>query len=164
MFHADDFQYPVLAPAELFAQKIVAVAYRAHARDLYDMHRMLAKGWHQLPRARELYLAYSFLKDHEWYRLGYPAKLDIPYNPAQLEDVLRGDEKAPSLEDLRKQATAALVPKFTVATPADQQIRAAILKGDSSALAKLAGETNAQRAKLLAASPALAWRLQQALR
>ncbi len=164
MFLADDFKYPVLAPAELFAQKIVAVAYRAHARDLYDMHRMLAKGWHELPRAREMYLAHSFLKDHEWYRLGYPAKLEVPYDPSQLEDVLRGDEKAPSLTTLRDQAQAALVPHFSVATPADQDNRAALLKGDRLALARIAGEKDAKRAKQLAESPALAWRLQQAAR
>lgn len=162
MFLAKEFKFPTVARAELFAQKLVAVAYRAHARDLYDMHRMIGEKWHERERAKALYLAQSFLKDHEWYRLDYPVKLDVPYKPELLEDVLRQDENAPTLDELRAEARAALHPNLTVATPADQAERAKLLEGDLDAFARIAGEVNPERRKLLAVSPALTWRLQQA--
>lgn len=166
MFLADDFAFPTLAPADLFAQKLVAVAYRAHARDLYDMHRMLGASWHKLDRARELYFAHSFLKDHEWYRLAYPTKLEkgINYEPKLLDDVLRGAEKAPTIEQLRETATKELAPHFTERTNEDEANRQALLKGEREAFARIAGEKDPERTRLLIASPALAWRLEQAAR
>ncbi|MHB8584821.1 MAG: nucleotidyl transferase AbiEii/AbiGii toxin family protein [Thermoplasmatota archaeon] len=162
MFLADDFAFPILACPELLAQKLVAVAYRAHPRDLYDMHRMIGEGWHELPRAREMYLAQSFLRDHEWYRLSYPVQLKVPYDADVLADVLRGNDKAPTLTALRDEARAALHPRFTQAVEADQALRKALLAGDRSAFARIAGESDPAREALLMASPALAWRLRQA--
>ena len=163
MFSAQDLRFPTLAPAELLAQKLVAVAYRAHARDLYDMQKMLTKEWHKLERARELYLAQSFLKDFDWYRLDYPIKLALSdYRPELLEDVLRRKEPAPTLDSLRTLARAALHPRFTVASEADHGLRKALLAGDLTALGRIAGETRPEELARLARSPALLWRLEQA--
>ncbi|MCA1820039.1 MAG: nucleotidyl transferase AbiEii/AbiGii toxin family protein [Halobacteriales archaeon] len=161
LFNADDLSYALVATPELLAQKLVAVAYRGHPRDLYDMDRMLREGWHGRPKARNMYLAQSFLKDHEWYRLAYPTLLNVPYKPDLLRDVLREREEPPALDDLRQRATEALVPKFTEATAEDKENQAALLKGDLAAFARIAGETNPSRVKELASNPALLWRLQQ---
>ncbi len=55
-----------------------------------------------------MYLAYSFLQDEEWYRLSYPVRLDVRYKSAQLTDVLRGENLAPTLERIRHGAERAL--------------------------------------------------------
>lgn len=108
LFLADDVTYPVVDEAELLGRTPTAVALRAHPRDLYDMHRMLGLDRHRKPRARAMYLAYSFLKDHEWHRLDYPVRLQVPYDPERLRDVLGTAEAAPTLEVLRDQARHAL--------------------------------------------------------
>jgi len=167
LFLADDLEFPVVGEAELLGQKLVAVAYRAHPRDLYDMHAMLRFGWHRRARARQMYLAYSFLRDHEWYRLDYPVRLAVPYNARLLEEVLRGTDRAPSLVEIRDVARDALGgsdPPFTAATTEEQSLRGKLLKGDRGAFADIAGEKIAARRRKLARHPALAWRLRQAAR
>ena len=56
LFLADDLRFPVVGESELLGQKLVAVAYRAHPRDLYDMleldkraDRILPNGYCLLP-------------------------------------------------------------------------------------------------------------------
>jgi predicted nucleotidyltransferase component of viral defense system len=167
LFFADDVRFPVLGEAELLGQKLVAVAYRAHPRDLYDMYQMLLAGWAQRPHARAMYLAYSFLQDHDWYRLDYPARLDVEYRPRLLEDVLREKDSAPSLAEIRTVARDALhraTPPFTRATPEEQVLRTMLLQGVKVAFADLIGELDARRRKALAEHPGLAWRLEQARR
>ncbi len=165
LFHADDLHYPVVADAELLGQKLTAVAYRAAARDLFDMHGMLRERWHLKPRARASYLAYSFLSDHEWYRLSYPTRLAVEYRPAELEDLLRAGESVPTLNEIRAAATHALDgvhPPFTAATDEEQELRSRLLAGDCSAFADLAGEVMPSRRRALARHPGLLWRLRQA--
>ncbi|HXQ94815.1 MAG TPA: nucleotidyl transferase AbiEii/AbiGii toxin family protein [Thermoplasmata archaeon] len=167
LFLADDVRFPVVREAELLGQKLVAVAYRAHPRDLYDMHAMLQSGWHARARARHMYLAYSFLSDHEWYRLAYPVRLRVDYQPRLLEDVLRDRDPAPTLAEIRAVARAALEradPPFTIATLREQSLRRNLLKGERNAFADIAGETVATRRRKLARHPGLAWRLRQAAR
>ncbi len=167
LFDADDLRFPVADPAELLGQKLTAVAYRAAERDLYDMWTMLRAGWHERPRARPMYLAYSFLSDPDWYRLGYPARLDVPYEHHLLEDVLRGSEPAPTLGEIRELARGSLAgaaPPFTVATPREQSLRRDLLRGELAAFGEIAGEKIEARRRTLARHPGLAWRLQQARR
>ena len=79
LFDADDLRFPIADPAELVGQKLTAVAYRAVERDLFDMYVFLSSNWdRRFPRARGMYLAYSFLQDHEWARLAYPVRLEVP--------------------------------------------------------------------------------------
>ncbi len=165
LFHAEGLEFPVVAEAELLGQKLTAVAYRAAPRDLFDMNRMLSAGWHLLPRARACYLAYSFLQDHEWYRLAYPSRLAVPYRPSRLSDVLRGNEVAPDLDSIRKMANDSLrstTPSFTRATGPEEACRRRLLTGDLTAFADLVGEPDPDRRELLSRHPGLAWRLLQA--
>lgn len=165
LFLADDLEFPVVCEAELLGQKLVAVAYRAHPRDLYDMQTILRFGWHRRARARQMYLAYSFLQDHEWYRLDYPVRLKVDYRVSLLEDVLRDGEGAPSLTDIRAVARKALArsdPPFTVATADEESLRTKLLSGDRTAFADIAKEKAAARRRKLAKHPGLLWRLQQA--
>ena len=168
LFAAEDLQFPVVAPAELMGQKLTAVAYRAVERDLFDMYRILRSGWcQQHPAARAMYLAYSFLQDHEWARLDYPVRLQVNYRPALLRDVLRNEEMTPSLEQIREQARLDLeqIPEpFTSAKPEEQELRLRLLRGDRETFGTLAGETNAVRRRALADHPGLLWRLKQASR
>jgi predicted nucleotidyltransferase component of viral defense system len=167
LFLADDLGFPVVGEAELLGQKLVAVAYRAHPRDLYDMHVMLRSGWHRRARARQMYLAYSFLQDHEWYRLDYPVRLNVGYRADLLEEVLRGAERAPPLAEIRTLARKELGesnPPFTSATAEEQVIRGKLLKGDRAAFADIVGENNVARRRKLARHPGLEWRLRQASR
>jgi predicted nucleotidyltransferase component of viral defense system len=165
LFLADDLEFPAVGKAELLGQKLVAVAYRAHPRDLYDMRAMLQSGWHRHARSRQMYLAYSFLQDHDWYRLDYPVRLDVPYNARLLEEVLRGADRAPLLGEIRDVARNALGesdPSFTSATAEEQILRGRLLKGDRGAFADIAGEKIVARRRKLARHPGLAWRLLQA--
>lgn len=165
LFLADDLEFPVVGEAELLGQKLVAVAYRAHPRDLYDMHAMLRSGWHRRARAREMYLAYSFLKDHEWYRLDYPVRLEVPYKARLLEEVLRGTDRAPSLAEIRDVARNSLgesYPPFTSATAEEQSLRGKLLDGNRAAFADIVREEIPSRRRELIRHPGLAWRLQQA--
>lgn len=167
LFAADDVRFPVVSKPELLGQKLTAVAYRAAPRDLFDMYLMLRAGWHRNPRARAMYLAYSFLQDEEWYRLSYPVQLDVRYEPAQLTDVLRGENPAPALERIRGTAERALErakPPYTSATDREQTLRRAILGGDLRAFADIAGQPDPTRRSALAKHPGLVWRLQQARR
>jgi hypothetical protein len=167
LFLADDLRFPVVGESELLGQKLVAVAYRAHPRDLYDMHAMLRSKWHQRAGARQMYLAYSFLKDHEWHRLDYPARLDVAYRASVLEDVLRDGDPAPSLAEIRAVARSDLRlsdPPFTAASAEEEASRLKLLAGDTSAFADIVGERNAARRRKLDGHPGLAWRLQQAAR
>ncbi len=165
LFQADELSFPVVEEAELLGQKLTAVVYRHAVRDLYDMYRMLLAGWHQRARARECYLAYSFLKDHEWPKLAYPAVLQVQYEPRDLDDVLRRKDSAPPLESIRAVAKGALegtLPPYTAATTEEELARKRLLEGDLSAFADIAGEHDPTRRAALAKHPALAWRLQQA--
>lgn len=165
LFRADDLSFPVVDPAELLGQKLVAVAYRHHPRDLYDMFQMLRQKWHQRARARASYLAYSFLQDQEWHRLDYPTRLDIEYRPALLREVLRADQSPPTLEQVRDSAREALMgstPPYTLATADEQVLRDEILRGNPDAFADLSGENDPERRRMLALHPGLAWRLRQA--
>ncbi len=165
LFLADKLSFPVVEAAELLGQKLTAVVYRHAVRDLYDMHRMLLAGWHQLPRARECYLVYSFLTDHEWPKLSYPAVLDVDYEPRDLDDVLRRKDSAPPLESIRAAAKGALEgtsPPYTAATTTEESARKRLLEGDLAAFADIAGEYDPTRRAALAKHPALAWRLRQA--
>jgi predicted nucleotidyltransferase component of viral defense system len=165
LFGADGLDFPVVAQAELLGQKLTAVAYRAAPRDLFDMNRMLLARWHELPRARACYLAYSFLQDHEWYRLAYPTLLKVPYRPNQLEDVLRGSEHAPDLPSIRMVAKNSLEGtglSYTHPTAAEEVSRRELLGGDLAAFADIAGELDPGRRTTLSRHPGLAWRLQQA--
>ena len=168
LFAAEDLKFPVVATAELMGQKLTAVAYRAVERDLFDMYRLLRSGWcQQHPAARAMYLAYSFLQDHEWARLDYPVRLRVNYRPALLRAVLRKEDMPPSLEQIREQARLQLeqIPEpLTTATPEEQELRARLLRGDRETFGTLAGETNAVRRRALAAHPGLLWRLTQASR
>lgn len=167
LFAADDMSFPVVSEPELLGQKLTAVAYRAAPRDLFDMDIMLTADWHRNPRARAMYLAYSFLQDEEWYRLSYPVRLDVRYKPAQLTDVLRGENLAPTLERIRHAAERALEranPPYTSATDQEQALRRALLRGDLNAFADIAGQPNRARRSALAKHPGLAWRLRQARR
>lgn len=168
LFDADDLRFRVVDPAELLGQKLAAVAYRAVERDLFDMYLLLLSGWrHQHPRARGMYLAYSFLQDHEWARLDYPVRLQVNYRPVLLQDVLRGKDTAPSLERIREQALIQLqdidVP-FTSATKVEQDLRTRLLSGDQEAFGAIAGETSMARRIRLGTHPGLLWRLSQAAR
>ncbi len=165
LFAADDLSFPVVSEPELLGQKLTAVAYRAAPRDLFDMDLMLNARWQGNPSARAMYLAYSFLQDKEWYRLSYPVQLKVPYKPAQLRDVLRGEESAPSLASIRETAKRALDgadPPFTTATDREQAFRQAVLAGDRRAFSDIAGQHDRARRAVLATHPGLAWRLQQA--
>ncbi len=165
LFLADDLRFPVVRRAELFGQKLVAVAYRAHPRDLYDMHSMIGSGWHRESRARKMYLAYSFLQDSEWARLDYPVRLVVDYRPALLADVLRTDELPPTLQTIRSEARAALSggrAPFTRASARERSLRSDLLHGDRDAFAKIVGEKVVSRCRRLARHPGLLWRLQQA--
>ena len=165
LFQADDLRLPVVEEAELLGQKLVAVAYRHHPRDLYDMHVMLREGWHERPRARACYLAYSFLDDAEWHRLEYPTRLEVEYRPSLLADVLRGSESPPTLSEIREVARTKLgehSPPFTAATSHEQTLRLALLGGDISAFADIAEENEPNRRLAIAKHPGLAWRLKQA--
>jgi predicted nucleotidyltransferase component of viral defense system len=167
LFFADDLEFPVVGEAELLGQKLVAVAYRAHPRDLYDMHSMLQSGWHRHARSRQMYLAYSLLKDHDWYRLDYPIRLEVPYNAKLLVEVLRRSDRAPSMVELRDVARHALGgsdPPFTSATAEEQSLRGKLLNGDRGAFADIVGERIMARRRKLARHPALLWRLRQAAR
>lgn len=126
LFDADDLRFLVVDPAELMGQKLTAVAYRAVERDLFDMHLLLLSDWPRThPQARAMYLAYSFLQDHEWGRLDYPVRLEVDYKPERLVDVLRGKDTAPSLEQVREQALLHLQnieTPFTSALRAEQEL------------------------------------------
>jgi predicted nucleotidyltransferase component of viral defense system len=165
IFLADDVSFPVVREAELLGQKLVAVDYRAHARDLFDMHLMVGSGWHRKPRARAMYLAYSFLQDSAWFRLDYPVRMKVAYRPSLLEDVLREDEPAPRLRTIRARARRALSSgpaPFTRVSTTEQSLRRDLLDGHLSAFAEIAGERVAARRRKLARHPGLRWRLQQA--
>ena len=165
LFHGDDFTFPVVTEEELMGQKLAAVAYRAAPRDLFDMYLMIVANWQSKLRSRSMYLAYSFLDDHEWYRLDYPVRLTVEYRPNQLEVVLRSMDQPPTLERVREVAAGGLEkrePPFTRATPEEQSLREKLLHGDRSAFATIAGETDGTRAKALEVHPGLAWRLKQA--
>ncbi len=167
LFAADDLNFPVVSESELLGQKLTAVAYRAAPRDLFDMYIMLKAGWHRNPSARAMYLAYSFLQDEEWYRLSYPVRLKVRYEPVQLADVLRGEDPAPALESIREIADLSLErarPSFTCATDKEHALRRALLGGDLNAFADIAGQHDSARRATLAKHPGLAWRLQQAAR
>lgn len=168
LFDADDLRFPVVDPAELMGQKLTAVAYRHVERDLFDIYLLLLSGWRsQFPRARGMYLAYSFLQDHEWARLDYPVRLKVPYDPERLKDVLRGKDVAPSLERIREQAHIHLesIPRpFTSATEGEQDLRGRLLEGSREAFGEIAGEPNAARRRALSEHPGLLWRLKQAAR
>lgn len=165
MFGADDLTFQVVSPPELLGQKLTAVVYRTAPRDLFDMYLMLLAGWSREPRARAMYLAYSFLHDHEWPKLSYVSKLNVDYRPKQLEAVLRGKDTAPTLDKIREQARFHLEQisqPFTSATEEEQELRARLLVGDREAFGLIAGEQDADRRKALADHPGLRWRLQQA--
>ncbi len=168
LFDADDLRFPVVDPAELMGQKLTAVAYRAVERDLFDMYVLLLSGWrHQHPRTRAMYLAYSFLQDHEWARLDYPVRLQVNYRPALLQDVLRGKAIAPNLERIREQARIHLkdIPQpFTSVTKEEQELRGRLLAGDREGFGAIAGEPRIARRRELADHPGLLWRLKQAVR
>lgn len=167
LFHGDDFTFPVVTEEELMGQKLAAVAYRAAPRDLFDMYLMVMAEWQTKLRSRSMYLAYSFLDDHEWYRLDYPVRLKVEYRPNQLEDVLRSTDQPPTLEKIREVAAGGLgerEPPFTRATPEEQLLREKLLHGDRSAFATIAGEMDGTRAKAIEEHPGLAWRLKQANR
>ena len=167
LFHADDLTFPVVAVEELMGQKLAAVAYRAAPRDLFDMYLMVTANWQWKPRSRSMYLAYSFLEDHEWYRLDYPVRLKVNYEPSKLEDVLRTTDHAPTLERIREVATSGLEKReepFTRATPEEQSLRERLLHGEKGAFAVIAGEKDGARAKLLEEHPGLAWRFSQVRR
>lgn len=165
LFNSDDFRFPVASRAELLGQKLVAVAYRGQPRDLFDMFAMLNDEWDVLDRARQMYLAYSFLKDHEWYRLDYPVRLNVAYREDQLRDVLRGLDNPPSLLEIRRAALKSLrrtSSDFTFATPLEQACRKRLLSGDRLAFSDIAGETDPTRRLAIAAHPGVSWRLLQA--
>jgi predicted nucleotidyltransferase component of viral defense system len=165
LFAAGDLSFPMVCEPELLGQKLTAVAYRAAPRDLFDMYIMVTAGWHQRPGARAMYLAYSFLQDQDWYRLSYPVQLKVPYRPAQLTTVLRGEEPAPTLGRIRKSAKAALErtkPPFTSATEQEQGLRRRLLAGDLNAFSDIAGVRDPARRGALTEHPGLTWRLQQA--
>ena len=165
LFGAGDYRFPVVDVAELLGQKLTAAAYRAHPRDLFDMHVMLRQEWHLRPHAREMYLAYSFLQDADWRRLDYPTRLNVDYRASLLEDVLRLGESAPSLSEIRRAARLALAstdPPFNRATPAEESMRMALLAGDTLAFPNLVGEVRPSRRRLLSKHPGLRWRLLQA--
>jgi predicted nucleotidyltransferase component of viral defense system len=167
LFHGDDMAFPVVTEEELMGQKLAAVAYRAAPRDLFDMYIMIMANWQGKPRSRSMYLAYSFLDDSEWYRLDYPVRLRVDYQPGKLEDVLRSVDHAPTLERIREVAVGGLEsrkPPFTRATSEEQYLRERLLHGDKRAFATIAGETDVARARLLEQHPGLAWRLNQASR
>jgi predicted nucleotidyltransferase component of viral defense system len=164
LFAAEDWAFPVVAPAELFGQKLTAVAYRGVERDLFDMWKVLRMSWHTLKGARSSYLAYSLLQDAEWHRLDYPTRLNVDYRTSRLEDVLRVGEAVPSLEEIRATAAASLgagTPEFTAATPDEQRLRRRILDGDEEAFGDLAGEQDPARRTALSQHPGLRWRLRQ---
>lgn len=165
LFHGDDFTFPVVTEEELMGQKLAAAAYRAAPRDLFDMYLMIMADWQSKLRSRSMYLAYSFLDDHKWYRLDYPVRLKVGYRPNQLEDVLRSTDQPPTLERIREVAAGGLEkrePPFTRATPEEQSLREKLLHGDRSAFAAIAGEMDETRAKAIEEHPGLAWRLKQA--
>jgi predicted nucleotidyltransferase component of viral defense system len=167
LFLARDVEFPVVDEPELLGQKLVAVAYRAHPRDLYDMRAMLRSGWNRLGRSRQMYLGYSFLQDHDWYRLEYPVRLNVAYRVDLLDDVLRTTERPPSLAEIREEARKGLAdsdPPFTVASSEEQSLRAKLLHGDRTAFAEILGERSTARRRELAEHPGLSWRLQQANR
>lgn len=166
LFFADDFRYPVVTAAELLGQKLTAVAYRAHVRDLHDMHRMLDMGWHKHARARAMYLAYSFLHDAAWYRLDYPMKLAGPYAADLLRDVLRTREEPPPLDVIRDRAQKCLTepPSYASASDDEKRSRDRILAGEFAAFADIAGEIEPSRRAQLALHPGVAWRVTQANR
>lgn len=168
LFDADDFQFPVADPAELLGQKLTAVAYRAVERDLFDMHLLLSSNWdRRFPRARGMYLAYSFLQDHEWARLAYPVRLEVPYDRTRLRDLLRVGSEPPTLEQIRELAQAHLdqtARPFTSATPEEQELRRRLLAGDREGFGAIAGETDSALARALGEHPGLLWRLSQASR
>lgn len=162
MFYADDVEFPMVAVPELVAQKLVAVCYRAHARDLYDMTLMLGDGWHKDPATRQMYLAYSFLVDHEWYRLDYLTKLEegkFDYHPKKLHDVVRANVDPPTLDEVRALAQAELGVEFTRPSDNEREYQARLMDGDSEAFADLLQETDPDRREYLETSPALAFRL-----
>jgi hypothetical protein len=164
LFRADDLRFPVVREAELLGQKLGAVAYRAHPRDLYDIHLMLGLGWHRRARARAMYLAYSFLQDSEWFRLDYPVRLAVDYRPGLLADVLREAERAPSLDQIRNEARQALAERrlpFTKASVTEPALRRKLLKGARTAFARIVGEGVPSRRRQLSRHPGLAWRLQR---
>lgn len=114
-----------------------------------------------------MYLAYSFLQDHEWARLDYPVRLKVPYDPVRLKDVLRGKDVAPSLERIREQARLHLesIPRpFTSATEEEQDLRRCLLEGSREAFGEIAGGADAARRRALSEHPGLLWRLKQAAR
>lgn len=167
LFGADDYRFPVVDAAELLGQKLTAVAYRAHPRDLFDMQVMLRQEWHLRPHARQMYLAYSFLQDAEWRRLDYPTRLNVDYRASLLEDVLRLGESAPNLSEIRRTARVALAstdPPFGRATPAEESMRVALLGGDALAFPNLVGEVRPSKRRSLSKHPGLRWRLLQARR
>jgi len=164
MFQADDIEFPIVAIPELMAQKLVAVCYRAHVRDLYDMAVMLREGWHKDAATRRLYLAYSFLKDHEWYRLNYLTKLEpgkFDFHPEKIRDVVRAGVDPPTLDDVRSLAVAELNPDFIQPTEEEMHCQKRLIRGDTEAFADLLQEMNSSRRKYLMESQALQFRLSQ---
>jgi predicted nucleotidyltransferase component of viral defense system len=167
MFRGDDFEFPVVSPAELLAQKLTAVAYRGVERDLFDMWRMLRLEWHTREGARRCYLAYSLLKDADWYRLDYPTRIELDYRAERLKDVLRAGDSPPALSEIRQLAMATLAtgtPPFTAATKEEQSLRKRVLAGETLAFADLVGEDEPTRRTELSRHPGLSWRLQQVQR
>lgn len=167
LFAAEDLEFPLVDEAELFGQKLTAVAWRARPRDLYDMCTMLRGEWDRRPRARSLYLAYSFLNNTEWNRLAYPVRLQVLYPVEQLGDVLRVSERPPSLEEIRRLAHQRLegaIPSFTAATAEEEALRGQLLRGEREAFGRIAGEEDPTRCRTLANHPGLLWRLRQASR
>ncbi len=163
LFEATDVSFPSVSPSELLGSKLTAVAYRCHARDVYDMYRMLRLGWHDADHARSMYLAYSFLKDHDMYRLAYPMKLDVPYDPDVLADVLRAAERAPTLASVRQLAKQTLgkQPGFAELLGDEVETHQRLLAGDATAFPVLCGTTDPARKEALARHPGLVWRLRQ---
>lgn len=168
LFGSEDLEFPVTSAPELFGQKLTAVAYRAAPRDLFDLFLLIREGWpRQYPASRAMYLAYSFLQDHEWARLDYPMRLEVPYDPARLSDVLRSGSEAPSLEQIRAEVRTHLheIPRpFTRATPEEEELRRQLLAGDHEAFGAIAGVTDAASRRNLSNHPGLVWRLRQASR
>ena len=163
LFDATDLRFPTVSPSELLGSKLTAVAYRCHPRDVYDMFRMLTLGWHEAQDARSMYLAYSFLKDDELYRLAYPMKLDVAYDGDLLADVLRTSERAPTLDAVRALAQRLLgrAPTFGALVGDEVVLHQRLLAGDVSAFPELCGTRDAERRRVLSNHPGLRWRLAQ---
>lgn len=170
LFGARDFTFPIVDRAELLGQKLIAVVYRQTARDPFDMYQMILRRWHALPRAREMYLAYSFLQDSEWPKLDYPTRLDEGIfgrivREEALADVLRFGEVPPSLAVIREAAQRALGrhrPPFTRASDRDESLRRELLDGRRSAFAEIAGVTEPHARAELETHPGLRFRLLRA--